>query len=172
MSPEEKKSKKHSGKKEDKAKKLQEELASCEKERDEYLKGWQRAKADFMNYKNGEEERFELHDRREKEGLMRDLAVVLDSFELGILMSEGETVEKRGVELIKNQLADALKRRGFEKIEVNPGDEFDPNIHEAVDRVDSDLPPDKIVEEAEKGYLFKGKVLKPARVKISRGKNN
>lgn len=167
---EDKKTKK--GPKKDKSKKVQEELLACKKERDEYLKGWQRAKADFENYKNREEERFESHDRREKEDLMRDLSVVLDSFELGITMSEGETVEKRGVELIRNQLADVLKRRGFEKIEVKPGDEFDPNVHEAVDRVDSDLPQDKIVEEVEKGYVFKGKVIKPSRVKISKGKNN
>ncbi len=156
---------------EDEIKKLRKKLEDCEKERDEYLKGWQRSRADFANYKKEEEERFEVHDRRGKEELMRELATVLDSFDLG-LMSEGEAVEKRGMELIRNQLADVLKRRGFEKIDVSPGDEFDPNFHEAVERIDSSLPPGQIVEETEKGYVFKGKVLRPSRVKVSKGKEN
>lgn len=157
---------------ENEAEKLQKELEACKKERDEYFKGWQRTKADFINYEKEEEERFESHDRRKKEDLMRELAAVLDSFDLGILMSESDAVEKKGVELIRNQLADVLKRRGFEKIDVNPGDEFDPRFHEAVEKVDSSLPAGKIVEETEKGYIFKGKVLRPSRVKVSKNKEN
>jgi molecular chaperone GrpE len=148
---------------------LKKKLKECEEKCDEYLKGWQRNRADFINYKKEEEERLKTHSRREKEELMRELATVLDSFDLSILMSKKEAIEKRGVELIRNQLVDVLKRRDFRKIDVSPGDDFDPNIHEAVERVDADMPPGKIVEETEKGYILGSRVLRHSRVKVSKG---
>jgi molecular chaperone GrpE len=94
--------------------------------------------------------------------------MVLDSFDLSILSSNEAKIDKKGVELIRNQLFDVLKREGLEKIEIDIGDDFDPNISEAVERVESDYESGKVVEEVEKGYKFKNKVIRPSKVKISK----
>lgn len=151
--------------------KIIQELKQCKKEKDEYLAGWKRAKADFVNYKKEEGQRFVEFGRMSQEALMQELIAVLDSFALGTIMSHGETMEKKGVELIRNQLADTLSKYGLEKIQVSSGAAFNPSIHEAVTEEASDKPEGVIIEEVEAGYMFSGKVLRPARVKISKGKS-
>lgn len=147
---------------------LQGKLTKCEKEKEEYLDGWKRAKADFVNYKNEEAQRFENFYRMNQEVIMRELIAVLDSFELGISSSGGEAIEKKGVELIRNQLENALKKHGVEKIKVSLGDKFDPSKHEAVAEIESEKPAGTIIEEIEQGYMFLGKILRPARVKVAK----
>ncbi len=145
------------------------ELARCKKEKDEYIDGWKRAKADFANYKKEEQQRFVEFSRISREMLMYELIAVLDSFALGIVMSRGDTIEKKGVELIRNQFADTLKKYGLEKIQIVSGAAFDPGRHEAVSEEESNEPEGTILEEMEAGYMLDGKVLRPARVKISKG---
>lgn len=149
-------------------KELTENLKKCEEERDEYLKGWKRTKADFVNYKKEENDRILERISRRQESIFYSLIMVLDSFDLSILSSNEAKIDKKGVELIRNQLFDVLKREGLEKIEIDIGDDFDPNISEAVERVKSDYESGKVVEEVEKGYKFKNKVIRPSKVKISK----
>lgn len=161
----------HKDKKEKRARKLGDtELTRCKKERDEYLDGWKRAKADFINYKKEEQERFDKTARVQKEKLIQELVTVLDSFTLGIMASKDDVMEKRGVELIYNQFVDILKRYGLKKIPIKAGDMFDPTKHEAVTEVESNKPEGTIVEEIESGYILHDKVLRPVRVVLSKGK--
>ncbi len=147
---------------------LEKELAECRKQRDEYLAGWKRAKADFINYKNSEQERFNSFLRLQQEVLMKDLVGVLDSLDLSLVSAEGESINKKGIYLIKNQLADSLKKHGLQPILVKPGDKFDPRLHEAIGAVKgSGQSPGTIVEEVEAGYLLQDKVLRAAKVRIA-----
>src|SRR3989344_1580085 len=82
------------------------ELAKCEKERDEYLDGWKRAKADLANYKKDELKHFEEFAKWSQESLIREVIVVLDSFDLALVSSDGDEQSKRGLQLIRNQLED------------------------------------------------------------------
>ncbi|OGG38084.1 nucleotide exchange factor GrpE [Candidatus Jorgensenbacteria bacterium GWA1_49_17] len=150
----------------------------CEKERDEYLNGWKRAKADFINYKKEEAERFREFAKFSNEALVSELIMVLDSFSLGlaVLSAEGGSASggenkpaEKGMRLIKNQLEETLKKYGLEKITVKPGDVFDPAFHEGLKEVESVAPPGTIAEGIDIGYALNGKVIRPARVNLSKG---
>ncbi len=114
------------------------------KERDDYLAGWQRAKADFINYKKEELRRLQDVAKMSSEEIIRDLIPVMDSFELGLASLEKAGHVEKGVYMIKSQLEDMLQRKGVEKIKVELGKEFDPHYQEAVGLMDvSDLPKDR-----------------------------
>lgn len=146
----------------------QEELEKMQKERDEYLNGWKRAKADLVNYQKDEAKRFQEVMKYGNESLIRELISVLDSFELGIsAMERGGGVDK-GVYIIKNQLEEVLKKQGLEKIKVSPGNAFDPHLHESLGEMESEYPSGTIAAEVESGYALNGKVVRPTRVKLSK----
>ena len=140
-----------------------------EKERSEYLEGWQRAKADFINYKKEEGERMGRVRELAEEGVIADMIRVLDSFDLGIASMEEGSSERKGVEMIKMQFEDVLKSYGVEKIGERIGQEFDPNREECIEQVDSkEYEAGQITEQVESGYAYKGKVIKPTRVKVAK----
>lgn len=144
------------------------ELQKCQKEKDEYLDGWKRAKADLSNYKKDEAKRFEQILKFANEGLIRELIAVLDSFDLGLVSLEREGEAPKGIYMIRAQLEDVLKQVGLAKIVVSIGQQFDPVYHEAIVSVESDKPSGIILEEVEKGYLLNGKLIRPARVKVAK----
>lgn len=146
----------------------QSELSKCQKERDEYLDGWKRAKAELLNYKKDEVQRFEQIIKLANEGLIKDLLVVLDSFDLGLAALEKEGLAQKGMYLIRSQLEDILKSHGLERITVSEGQPFNPAIQEAIVEVESDKPTGTVIEEIEKGYLLNGRVIRPARVKVAK----
>ena len=144
-----------------------EDVEKLEQEREEYLNGWKRAKADLSNYKKDELKRLEDIARFANEDIIRDLLNILDSFELALRAMEKSGEVEKGVYLIQNQLEDLLRRRGLEKMDVQEGQLFDPGTHEAVMMMDG--PPEKeglVAEEIEKGYVLNGKIVRPAKVKI------
>ncbi|MEK9194380.1 MAG: nucleotide exchange factor GrpE [Patescibacteria group bacterium] len=145
------------------------ELEKCRKEREEYLDGWKRAKADFANYKKEEALRLENFLKFSNELMVRDLVGVLDSFDLGLAVLGYDDPGRKGMCLIQNQLEDQLKKYGLERIPSALGKSFDPSLHEAVAEIDSEKSPGIVVEEIEKGYKLHGKVIRPVRVKISKG---
>lgn len=149
---------------------LEAKLAEAEKARDEYLAGWQRTKADFINYKKEEMKHLEDVARYGSEDLIKDLIGVIDNFDLGLRTMEKAGPVERGIYLIRTQLEDILKKRGLTKVEIKPGDEFDPMVAEAMTEVLSERPPGTIVEEVEPGYRLGEKVIRPARVILSKGK--
>lgn len=149
---------------------LKERLVKAEGERDEYLSGWQRAKADFINYKKDELKRLEEMARYGNEELLKELISVLDSFDLGLSVLEKTGPVEKGIYMIQAQIIDILKRRGLEKIQVQPGDAFDPSIAEAIGEIDSDKPPGTIVQEIEPGYKLNNKIIRPVRVRIAKSR--
>lgn len=148
----------------DEAKVCREELEKCKAERDEYLNGWKRAKADLINYQKDEQKRMEEFMKFANKELLRELITVMDSFDLAIA-TLGERLDK-GTLMIRTQLEDVLKKQGLERLAVAIGAPFDPAVHEAVAAVESTEPPGTIVEEVERGYALNGRVIRPARVKV------
>lgn len=145
------------------------ELEKIIKEKDEYFSGWQREKADFLNYKKQEFERLKETLNIAKESLFKELIPVLDNFNLAQKAIPEEEKEKnsiKGLLLIKKQLEDSLKSLGLEEIETI-GKQFDPKMHEAVEEVEG-AEPGVIVEEVQKGYSFQNKIIRVAKVKIGR----
>lgn len=165
-------------------------LAKCQRERDEYLAGWQRAKADLLNYKKEEAARLEEFTKYHNADFILELISVLDNFDLALTVMEknktaagpgGGEVEtptpqavrmEKGIYMIRTQLTDILKKRGLAPIEVKRGDRFDPTVMEAIAEMDSDLPEGSVVEKIETGYRLHDRTLRPARVKVSKGQTN
>lgn len=148
----------------------QDKLAAVERERDEYLAGWQRSKADFMNYKKEESQKLEEVSQYATAGIIKDIISVLDTFDIAVRTLEKAGPVEKGIYLIRSQMEEVLRRRGVEKINVSPGNVFDPSIAEALSEIDSDHPPGTIVEEIEPGYRLHEKIIKPVRVVISKDK--
>lgn len=137
------------------------------KERDEYLDGWQRSRAELVNYKKDESKRIDDMMKFANGALIRDLIMVIDNFALAIMAMEKQGSVEQGIYLIKAQLEDILKQYGLEKMPVTVGEPFDPAKHEAIASVESDLASGSVVEEIERGYYLNGKLIRPSRVKVA-----
>jgi molecular chaperone GrpE len=144
------------------------ELEVLRKQCEEYLDGWKRAKAEFINYKKDEAKRFENVVKYANETIIKELITVLDSFDLAIQSLGADDKVEKGIFLIRTQLEDVLKRYGLERISVSVGQKFDPSVHEAIAVVESDKESGTVVDEVEKGYLLNGKLIRPARVKVAK----
>ncbi len=152
------------------------ELDRIQKERDEYLAGWQRARADFLNYKKEETERLAKTIQFANEDLIKDLLYVLDSFSLMELSrhpsadgADGGKDDFKPLLLIRSQLENALRVRGMEKVKVQKGEDFNPEIHEAVETSEDSISDShKILEVISDGYYLNGKLIRPSKVKVSK----
>ncbi len=151
----------------EKLKKLRDDAQQCRTERREYLDGWQRAKAELINYKKDEGRRREETAHFVRVGLIEDLLPILDSFDLALAGNAATEVE-RGIMLIRSQAEDILKKHGLETVAVMPGDMFRPEQHESIGEVESDVPVGAIAEVLQRGYMIRGRVLRPARVRLSK----
>jgi len=147
-----------------KIKKAKDKLHLCEQERAEYLAGWQRAKADLINYKREQEAKISDIFKFANEGLIYEVLPVLDSFELAIKHPPVGGQADNGLQQLYNQLKNILKSQGLEEIKAI-GEKFNPEFHEAIEAVegkDSGI----IVEEIQKGYKLNNKVIRASKVKI------
>ncbi len=151
-------------------KELKDKLDFLQKERDEYLNGWKRAKADLINYQKDEAKRFDELLKFGSIDIIKDLIPVLDSFDLSLSVLEKQGKAEKGVYMIRAQMEDVLKKRGLEKISVMPGQKFDPSIHESISEGESEYPIGSVFEVIEHGYSLNGRVVRPTRVKLSKGK--
>lgn len=151
-----------------KLKKAREKLEQCEAEKKEYLDGWQRARADLSNYKKDEAKRFGEFSTFAAEGVIAEAVAVLDSFDLALQHKMPKEVEK-GIVMIRSQIEDILRRRGLEVIQPL-GEKFDPAFHESLGEVETGGEEGIVIEVLQLGYLLSGKVLRPARIKISKRK--
>lgn len=152
---------------------LKQKIEELEKEKNEFLDNLKRARADLINYKKNEAERFEEFSKFSLSVLIKELIEVLDSFDLGIAMTKEEDSGYKGLVLIRTKLYDILKKFGLEEIKVVKGEVFNPNYHEAVLEVDDkDLPAGSIFDVLEKGYLLNSRVIRPAKVKVVKDKTN
>jgi molecular chaperone GrpE len=144
-------------------------IAQLESERDDLRSTLVRRQADFDNYRKRVERDRHEESRRGVERLIEHLLPVLDAFERALASHKDPAYEeyRRGIELVQRQLWDVLARHGLERIHAE-GKHFDPHFHQAVERVESDEHSDgSIVEVLQPGYLFHGRVLRPAAVRVA-----
>ncbi|MCG3146784.1 MAG: Protein GrpE [Verrucomicrobiae bacterium] len=129
-----------------------------------------RATADFDNYrKRVTRERDELI-RNARENLITALLPALDNLERALEHSPEGTPLHDGLLQVQKQFARSLAEFGLAEITVNPGTTFDPNLHEAVSQVEStDHPDGSVVEQLQSAYKLGDRLLRPARVVVSKG---
>lgn len=157
--------------KKDIIKKLREEIKKLQQEREEYLTGWQRAKADYINLQKELDSVRRITSENAKEGFLMDLLPAMDSFDMAFQNKEAwESVDKNwrvGVEYIYQQLIKTLNDIGVSKIDsVNI--KFDPSLHESIGQVETtEKEKDHFVEKIiQAGYKLGEKVVRPAKVGI------
>ncbi len=159
----------------DKIKKLQEKIKGLEKEKQEYLDGWQRARADYANLQKQTEEDKKRFKQLFAEKFVEDLIPVVDSFSMAMNNKEAwEKVDatwRTGVEYIYNQLIGALQTHGFELF-GGAGDVFDPARYEAVSEEESDdaSKDHTVAKVIQKGFMLGESVIRPARVVVWKAK--
>ena len=134
--------------------------------------GWQRTQADFVNFKTkAAEDKINFYKNANAD-LIYELLPVLDNFQRAAQHTPKELENDNwaiGIKQIEKQFENILTENGLEKIE-SLGQEFDHNFHEAIEHIPSIKPENEIVEEVLSGYKFNGEVLRPAKVKVSKGK--
>ena len=167
----EEKEKKGETKKELNIEELKKKLEECEKLKSEYLAGWQRARADLLNYKKDEIERIDELIKYADVGIILKILPILDNFEI-VEKNLPENLKNdkniKGILQIKTQLQDFFKNQGLEEIKT-VGERFDPNLHEIVEEVEKkDCQPGTVIEEIQKGYKINGRLLRPAKVKVAK----
>ncbi len=154
--------------KEDTIKQLEEELNKKDKEISELIEQVKRVQAEFDNYrKRVNKQKAELEATVLKD-FVKDLLPIVDSFEIALKDEKQGREFRKGMELIFAQLHSYLKRLGVEQIEAKG--KFNPNIHEVLIMEESDKPENDILEELQKGYTLKGKLIRTSKVKVSKGK--
>ncbi len=132
---------------------LQDRLLRRQAEFDNFRRRAEREKADLLEYANTQS--------------VRALLPVIDDFERALKMESSDKEYARGMDLIYQRLSESLKKLGLEPI-ASLGRPFDPNLHHAVDRAETDEVEDQtILEEYQRGYNFRGKMLRPAMVKVA-----
>ena len=156
----------------DKIKKLRADLKLAQTEKADYLTNWQKERADFINYKKGEDERKKQTLDFAREQFTEELLPVLDAYDMAFANKEAwEKVDKSwrmGVEYIQQQLVKVLLDNGVTEIAPKEGDLADSNIHDLIDTV----PTTEVAKEQtvamvmQKGYKMRDRVIRPARVKV------
>ncbi len=151
---------------------LHAELETITKERDEYLDGWKRAKADYINFKNDQEKRGrELSEYAQMHTAIA-LVPTLEHFRMAFSSVSDELKENtwtKGIEQIYKQLKDIAKTMGLEEFSGSVGQAFDPSRHEAVGHEAIEgTPDDQVTQELGAGYVYNGKVVYPAKVIVNK----
>lgn len=126
-----------------------------------------RLQADFENFRRRTAKEKEELSAVVTQGILKDMLPLLDNFERA-MAAEAKDIDsfKQGVEMIFKQFGEILVKNGLEHIEVE-GQKFDPNFHQAVMRVENpDLEDETIVQELQKGYMVKGRVIRPSMVQV------
>ncbi len=154
-----------------KMQKLRDELEQVKKERQEYLDGWQRSKADSINVRKEAMQQAERQAQRAKEAIIEEIIPALDSFDLASGAPAWESLDtewKAGMEQIKNQFVDALSRHGIERY-GRVGEQYSPHLHDAVQELDDVAgEPGEIVKVLRYGYRSGERVIRPAQVVVKK----
>jgi molecular chaperone GrpE len=151
-------------------KKLKEKLKECEKERKEYLDGWQRSRAEFANLKKKSEEERLKQRVFGREEVLEEMFRALDSFEMAFRGEAWEKVDsnwRTGVEYIYSQMLSSLESFGVTQIDPI-GEKFDPNTHTSVESVATDdEKKDEIISDViQKGYRSNDRIIRSPKVKV------
>jgi molecular chaperone GrpE len=130
-----------------------------------------RSQADFENYKKRAAREKEDAVKYANSSLLQRLVSILDNFELGLAAAKTESEHSpiySGMVLVQKQLNDLLEENGLQAIEAE-GKKFDPNLHEAIAHEPSESAEGTVIRQARRGYQFKDRLLRPARVVVSSG---
>src|ERR1700681_4244264 len=144
------------------------ETEKLKSERDALIDRLARLQAEFDNARKRAVR--EQQDFREfaAADVIRNILPTMDSFERALKVGGDSSDFRNGVELIYRQLQDALQKAGVQPI-VAVGQAFDPRLHEAIEMVDTPAVPDhQVMEELQRGYKYKERMLRPAMVKVAR----
>jgi len=132
---------------------LQDRLLRGRAEFDNFRKRTERERSDYIQYAAME--------------MVRELLPILDDFERALKVETTDREYAKGVELIYQRMYDSLKKMGLEPI-ATEGQQFDPNLHQAIERVPTkDAQDQMVLGEFQRGYNFKGKLLRPAMVRVA-----
>jgi molecular chaperone GrpE len=146
-----------------------EQLQKLLAEKQELMNTLVRRQADFENYRKRIEKERQQERHRGVEGLIEQLLPMLDAFDRALVGHDdpANADYRKGFEMIRGQLWSALAKQGLERVQ-SVGKEFDPHLHHAIENVETaEHVPGVVVGELQPGYLFHGRVLRPAMVRVS-----
>jgi len=152
-------------------KKLRVDLKEAKKEKEEYLTGWQKERADFANYKKEEDNRRAAFSEAVRERILTRFLSVIDNFNMAFANKEAwEKVDPNwriGVEHIYSEMNKIFEEYGVKPI-GEMGENFDPNIHQSIDVIETDTKENdhKVAKVIQRGYKLSERVLRPARVNV------
>ncbi len=152
----------------EKQKSSEELLQSLQELRDQHL----RLRAEFDNFRKRTAREHQQVRERAGENIVKDILPVLDDLERACASdpaeSENDTAFREGIELVLKSLQDSLARHGLKAIDAQ-SQPFDPNRHEAVMAMETeDHPADTVIEEIQKGYTLRDRVIRPSRVVVAK----
>lgn len=154
----------------DELSKAKELIAELEKKLEETENRLLRAHADFENFRRRSKLDMEAQQKYRAQSLISDLLPALDNFERALKVEADDEKSKsilQGMEMVYRQLQQALEKEGLEVIEA-VGKPFDPHLHQAVMQVnDENFESNVVVEELQKGYKLKDRVIRPSMVKVN-----
>jgi molecular chaperone GrpE len=151
---------------------MEKEIESLQEQIEEHKDGWLRTRADFDNYKK----RIQRDAARSYQDAMTSVVKVFlsaaDDLERALKnRPQGKEIESwiSGIELIHQKLLTQMKNLGVERMDVNSGDEFDPNIHEAITQEDhEEFKEGQIIDVVQPGYRISDRIIRPAMVRVAR----
>src|ERR1035437_5087733 len=152
-------------------KKFRADLKTVQKEKEEYLTGWQKERAECANYRRQEEDRKTMFSESMRERILTRFLTVMDSFNIAFSNKEAwDKVDenwRKGVEYIYAQMNTIFEEYGVHPVGV-VGESFDPSIHQSIDMVTTDKKEmdHKIADVVQIGYKLGDRVIRPARVNV------
>jgi len=148
------------------------EIIQLQKKVAELESGWKRTQADFDNYRKRSEQEKNEFAKFANENLILDILPVLDNFSLALAHKPENLVNDNyvlGLEYIKNQLEKTLLENNLSKVNIKIGDDFDPQIAEAIEAEETkNFKSNQVTEIIADGYILNNKLIRPAKVKVAR----
>ena len=146
---------------------LMKRLEEAEAKVAEHRDGWQRAQAEFVNYKNRIQRDQETSRANMKGDIIQKLLPVLDDLELALKNRPADDAWAGGIELIAHKFQSVLESEGVKRIEAE-GKPFDPNFHEAISHEpNGEVPSEHVIAVVRNGYVIGERVIRPAMVRVA-----
>ena len=145
-----------------------EQLQKLQAERDALYERVARQQAEFENYrKRSQKEQQDYRDYALTD-FAKQFLPVLDSFDRALNSQGSDADLRKGMELIRRQMEDALAKIGVKPVPAK-GEQFDPHVHEAIEMVETeDAPDNEVLDELARGYMIKDRLLRPAMVRVAK----
>jgi molecular chaperone GrpE len=151
---------------------LEKQIEELQNEVETTKDSWLRSRADFDNYKKRVQRDAERSHQDALASITKIFLAASDDLERALNhRPEGEGVDGwvNGIELIQQKLMSQMKKQGVERMEIEPGDDFDPNFHEAITQEDNpDYADGQIIEVVQPGYKIANRVIRPAMVRVAK----